>query len=85
MPVKVTTPFIVECASAQEKQRVETVLYRSFLALYPLPEGFGWCGCGDHGATEEHSHKRRKVEEVWFRFFFFGNLLLTLCIFLSHF
>eukprot|EP01061_Rhynchopus_euleeides_P003346 TRINITY_DN12608_c0_g1_i2.p1 TRINITY_DN12608_c0_g1~~TRINITY_DN12608_c0_g1_i2.p1 ORF type:complete len:735 (+),score=313.05 TRINITY_DN12608_c0_g1_i2:46-2205(+) len=60
IPIKVTAPFAVESGSEVERRRVETVLYRSFLALYPLPDNFGWCGCGGH-EDAGHIKKRRLV------------------------
>ena len=60
-PCTVVAPFQVECASEREKERVESVLYRAFLALWPIPEGFGWCGCGEHDDADHTSKKRRTL------------------------
>eukprot|EP01064_Diplonema_japonicum_P037007 TRINITY_DN8561_c5_g1_i1.p1 TRINITY_DN8561_c5_g1~~TRINITY_DN8561_c5_g1_i1.p1 ORF type:complete len:746 (+),score=210.41 TRINITY_DN8561_c5_g1_i1:83-2239(+) len=59
-PVTVVAPFTVTTTNETIQQRVESVIHLIFLTLWPVPENFGWCGCGqDH----DHSDKRRKTIE----------------------
>eukprot|EP01059_Diplonema_ambulator_P035485 TRINITY_DN8360_c0_g3_i1.p1 TRINITY_DN8360_c0_g3~~TRINITY_DN8360_c0_g3_i1.p1 ORF type:complete len:718 (+),score=267.69 TRINITY_DN8360_c0_g3_i1:54-2207(+) len=60
-PVTIVAPFTVETTNDTIQQRVEQVLHLIFLTLWPIPENFGWCGCGQDHSLEQ---KRRKTAQI---------------------
>ena len=51
--VTVIAPFTIDCDSPAVVAKVRAVTHRIFLSVWPIPEDFGWCGCGeDHQPTK---------------------------------
>eukprot|EP01062_Namystynia_karyoxenos_P054100 TRINITY_DN4428_c3_g1_i1.p1 TRINITY_DN4428_c3_g1~~TRINITY_DN4428_c3_g1_i1.p1 ORF type:complete len:759 (+),score=236.96 TRINITY_DN4428_c3_g1_i1:82-2277(+) len=70
-PVQILPPFTVQCDSALLREKVESVVHRIYLAIWPLPDDMGWCGCGDEACAWQgrkrprgrHQTKRDEIDQ----------------------